>query len=89
MHGKFREKSRRNRREFKVFDGKFQTKICVVYQIRNACKHVVWKDRKQFTDDMKHIYNASNKQAAEAALNDFAQKWESKYAYAIKSWRNN
>ncbi len=39
---------------------------------------------------MKHIYNAPNKQAAEAALNnDFAQKWESKYAYAIKSWRDN
>ena len=38
---------------------------------------MVWKDRKDFTADMKHIYNAPNKQSAEAALNDFAQKWES------------
>lgn len=66
-----------------------QTQICVVHQIRNACKYVVWKDRKEFTSDMKHIYTAPNKQAAEHALNDFAKKWESKYAYAIKSWREN
>jgi transposase-like protein len=66
-----------------------QTQICVVHQIRNACKYVVWKDRKQFTADMKHIYSAPNKQAAEHALNDFAEKWETKYSYAIKSWRGN
>lgn len=66
-----------------------QTQICVVHQIRNACKYVVWKDRKPFTADMKLIYTAPNKQAAELALNDFAEKWESKYGYAIKSWREN
>ncbi len=66
-----------------------QAQICVVHQIRNACKYVVWKNRKVFTADMKHIYNAPTKQAAEAALNDFAEKWESKYSYAIKYWRDN
>lgn len=66
-----------------------KTQICVVHQIRNACKYVVWKDKKQFTTDMKAIYNAPTKQAAEAALNDFATKWEHKYSYAIQSWRNN
>lgn len=66
-----------------------QTQICVVHQIRNACKYVVWKDRKQFTADMKYIYNVPTKQAAELALNDFAQKWEAKYSYSIKSWREN
>lgn len=66
-----------------------QTQICVVHQIRNACKYVVWKDRKAFSSDMKHIYTAPSKQAAQAALNDFADKWEAKYSYAIKSWRDN
>ena len=66
-----------------------KTQICVVHQIRNACKYVVWKDRKAFTKDMKEIYNAPTKQAAEQALNDFANQWESKYSYAIKSWRDN
>lgn len=66
-----------------------KTQICVVHQIRNACRYVVWKDKKAFTSDMKSVYNAPNKQAAEAALDDFAAKWESKYSYAIRSWRDN
>ena len=66
-----------------------KTQICVVHQIRNACRYVVWKDKKAFTVDMKHIYNAPNQQAAKAALDDFAGQWESKYSYAIKSWRDN
>ncbi len=65
------------------------TQICVVHQIRNACRYVVWKDKKDFTSDMKNIYNAPTKQAAKAALKDFANKWEDKYSYAIKSWRDN
>lgn len=65
------------------------TQICVVHQIRNACKYVVWKDRKAFTADMRHIYTAPNKEAAEIALDELEKKWGAKYAYAIRSWRNN
>jgi len=65
------------------------TQICVVHQIRNATRYVVWKDKKEFTKDMKEIYNAPTKEAARNALNDFAAKWNSKYSYAIKSWENN
>jgi transposase-like protein len=65
------------------------TQICVVHQIRNACRYVVWKDRRAFTKDMKEIYTAPTKDSAWAALNDFARKWDSKYSYAIKSWRDN
>jgi len=35
------------------------------------------------------IYDAPTKPAAEAALEDFANKWNSKYSYAVKSWRDN
>ena len=38
---------------------------------------------------MKHIYNAPNQEAAKMALEDFAQKWNDKYSYAIKNWRDN
>lgn len=65
------------------------TQICVVHQIRNASKYVVWKDKKAFAKDMKQIYKAPTKQAAEAALNDFANNWNGKYSYAVKSWKNN
>jgi len=66
-----------------------KTQICVVHQIRNACRYVVWKDKKEFTADMKQIYDAPNREAAKAALDDFAAKWEGKYGYAVKSWRDN
>ena len=63
--------------------------ICIVHQIRNACKYVVYKDRKAFTKDMKEIYNAPNQQMAQEALKDFASQWENKYSYAVKSWKDN
>jgi len=65
------------------------TQICVVHQIRNAAKYVVWKDKKVFSKDMKEIYTAPTKEAAKAALNDLATKWSAKYLYAIRSWENN
>ncbi len=63
--------------------------ICIVHQIRNACRFVAWKDRKAFTADMKDIYTAPNRQAALAALEQLEIKWGHKYAYAIRSWRSN
>lgn len=44
---------------------------------------------KALTADMKHIYNAPNQEVVKMALEDFAQKWNHKYSYAVKSWRDN
>lgn len=66
-----------------------QTQICVVHQIRNSSRYVVWKDKKEFTKDLKEVYTAPNKQAAAVALDSFAAKWNHKYPYAIKSWKDN
>lgn len=65
------------------------TQICVVHQIRNSSKYVVWKDKKEFAGDLKAVYAAPTKQAAAAALDDLEKKWDSKYSYAIKSWREH
>jgi len=65
------------------------TQLCIIHQIRNSCKYVVWKDRKSFCDDLKLVYAAPNKQAAESALEDLSLKWEHKYRHAITSWRTN
>ncbi|SJZ74125.1 Transposase (or an inactivated derivative) [Chitinophaga eiseniae] len=65
------------------------TQVCVVHQIRNSCRYVVWKDKKEFTTDMKDVYAAPTRQAALAALDALDTKWSAKYAYAIKSWREN
>ncbi len=63
--------------------------ICVVHQIRNSARYVVWKDKKEFANDMKYIYTAPNREAARAALEDFKFKWNDKYSYAVDSWYKN
>ena len=63
--------------------------ICIVHQIRNACRFVAWKDRKPFTADMREIYTAPNREAARIALDQLEAKWANKYGYAIKSWKDN
>jgi transposase-like protein len=65
------------------------TQICVVHQIRNSLRYVVWKDKKLFMEDLKKVYQAPNRQAAEQALENLADKWGQKYGYAIKSWKAN
>ena len=65
------------------------TQLCVVHQIRNSSRYVVWKERKQFIADLKLVYGAINKEAAFDALQEFEKKWGSKYGYAIKSWKDN
>lgn len=65
------------------------TQICVVHQIRNSCRYVVWKDLKEFTSDMKEIYTSVNRDQAAIALEHFEQKWGSKYRHAVQSWHRN
>lgn len=65
------------------------TQICVVHQIRNSARYVVWKDKKEFAEDMKLIYNAPNRDVAKVELERFTQKWGHKYPYAVQSWQNN
>ncbi len=65
------------------------TQICVVHQIRNAMRYVVWKDKKQFVADLKTVYGAPNKELAIQALDQLDERWGKKYPHAIKSWRTN
>ena len=65
------------------------TQVCVVHQIRNSLKYLAWKDRKLFMADLKKVYQAPNRQAAELAFKELKQKWQHKYGYAIKGWVNN
>lgn len=68
-----------------------QTEIqrCVIHQIRNSLKYVVWNDRKAFAKDLKAIYQAPTREAAETALLQLSDTWGDKYAVAIRSWENN
>jgi transposase-like protein len=68
---------------------KTQIQRCVIHQIRNSLKYVTWTDRKNFMADLRLVYQAATREAAEAQLRQLHEKWGDKYAIAIRSWQNN
>jgi putative transposase len=68
---------------------KTDTQLCIVHQIRNSIRYVVWNDKKEFTRELKEVYNAANKEAAWDNLQAFKEKWGKKYPHAILSWERN
>lgn len=65
------------------------TQLCVVHQVRNSVRYVVWTDKKEFINDLKAVYNAINLDAAQEAFILFKDKWNKKYPHAILSWERN
>jgi transposase-like protein len=66
-----------------------QIQRCIIHQIRNSLKYVTWTDRKNFMTDLRLVYQAATREAAEAQLRQLHEKWGDKYAIAIRSWQNN
>jgi putative transposase len=62
---------------------------CIIHQIRNSLKYIPWKDRKIFVADLKVIYQAPTREAAEGNLRKLKEKWGSQYTVAVRSWENN
>lgn len=65
------------------------TQLCVVHQVRNSMRYVVWTDKKNFVTDLKAVYNATNVEAAQDAFDTFKERWNKKYPHAILSWERN
>jgi transposase-like protein len=68
---------------------KTEIQLCVIHQIRNTLRYVVWKDQRKFMKELREVYKASTEQSALANLDLFEETWGKKYPLAIKSWRNN
>jgi len=65
-----------------------EVQLCMVHMVRNSVKYVPYKDRKAVTADLKEIYLAPSADAAETALERFAEKWDRKYPAISRSWKN-
>jgi transposase-like protein len=63
--------------------------ICIVHQIRNSLRMVSYKDRKAIMKDIKAIYKADNLDMAQQAMEEFSDRWSSKYGKAVASWKEN
>lgn len=59
---------------------------CIVHKIRNTLSKVRAKDRKEIANDLKRIYQVSNKKEALEGFEIFKKKWSSKYPNVVKSW---
>lgn len=64
-----------------------EVQLCIVHQIRNSLRYVGSKHQKVFMVDLKRVYRAVSKDAAESALDDLEERWGKKYPIVIKSWR--
>ena len=66
---------------------KTEVQLCIVHQIRNSIKYVGYKNQRAFMADLKVVYRAVSKQAAEDALDKLEAKWGKQYPIVIQSWR--
>jgi len=68
---------------------KTQSQLCIIHMIRNSTKYVSHKDLKTLMADLKKVYGAVSEDAALYALEEFSEKWNSKYPQIYKSWESN
>jgi putative transposase len=68
-----------------------QTQIqrCIIHQVRQSLSYVSWKDRKAFAADLKQVYGAPSREAAERKLLELEERWGRQYAVAVRCWERN
>lgn len=63
-----------------------QVQLCMVHLVRNSLRYVTWKHSKTVAADLRPIYQAPSLEAAEAALEAFADKWDDTYPTISQIW---
>jgi len=66
-----------------------QLQRCIVHQVRSSLSYVSWKDRKAFARDLRTIYQAPTREAAESKLLEVSEKWSSSYPVALRGWETH
>ena len=62
---------------------------CIIHQVRQSLQYVSWKDRKAFAADLRTVYGAPTREAAEERLLEVGERWSGRYAVAVRSWERN
>ncbi|SLS03329.1 putative transposase within prophage [Klebsiella pneumoniae] len=62
-----------------------EVQLCVIHQISNSIKYVASNDHKAFMADLKPVYRAGSKEAAETVLDELEAKWDQQYPVLLKS----
>ena len=62
---------------------------CIIHQVRQSLSYVSWKDRKAFVAELRAIYQAATREAAELKLLELGERWGKTYAVAVRCWEAN
>lgn len=62
---------------------------CIVHMVRNSVRYVSWQDLKSICKDLRRVYNSPDLRSAEQELEQFGNKWDSKYPEIREKWEKN
>jgi putative transposase len=66
-----------------------QVQLCIVHMLRNSLKYVTWKEARIVAQDLKKIYVSPTEEAARSELENFKNRWNSKYPTIAPLWERN
>ncbi len=68
---------------------KTEYQSCIVHQVRDALKHIPYKDKKELAKDLKTIYQAQTEEKGHERMLEVSEKWNAKYPNVMRSWERN
>jgi putative transposase len=63
----------------------FQT--CIMHMVRSSVRYIRCKERKDAGADLRPLYTAETREAAEQALEEFDRRWGAQYPAIASRWR--
>jgi putative transposase len=66
-----------------------QVQLCIVHMVRNSLRYVSWNHRKALARDLRSVYGATTREAAEEALEKLAETWDPICPLISRMWRTN
>lgn len=68
---------------------KAEVQLCIVHLLRHSLNYVSWKQRREAAADLKPVYTAATREAAELAMDEFSRKWDKTHPAVSQVWRRN
>jgi putative transposase len=68
---------------------KTEVQKCIVHMVRSSLRYVSWKHHKALARDLRTIYRAPTREAAEASLERVAETWDEICPLISKQWKAN
>lgn len=65
---------------------KTTVQLCIVHLVRHSLNFVSWKDRKAVAADLRRVYSALTREAAEHELLSLADTWDRQYPMISRAW---